>query len=328
MPPTRLALATCSNLPDWEVDDRPLVAAFEARGVEVAEPVWDDPAVDWAGFDACLIRTTWDYMERPDEYLEWAERVATVTRLFNPPGAVRWNLHKRYLRDLEERGIPTVPTVWLPRGSTPEIAEILARRGWRRAFLKPMVGATARETLRFATDEAGLARAQAHLDRLLPQEGLMLQPYLSRVETEGERSAIFFDGTSAGTDGRLAFSHAVVKRPVPGDYRVQDDFGASDAPVALEPRELEVARAAVAQVAQSGLWASGAEGDGDRLLYGRVDLLRGDPQEVFVTELELIEPSLFFRHAREAAPRLAEALLRRLHRGDGTETSGQTSICV
>lgn len=338
----RIALATCSNLPDWEVDDRPLVAALTARGVEVTEPVWDDPEVDWAGFDACLIRTTWDYMERPDEYLAWAQKVAAVTRLFNPPGAVRWNLDKRYLRDLEQRGIPTVPTVWLPRGSRPEIAETLAERGWRRAFLKPMVGATARETLRFEADGAGLARARAHLDRLLPAEGLMLQPYLSRVETEGERSAIFFQDDFEDASGRLTLSHAVVKRPVAGDYRVQDDFGATDAPVSLEPRELEVARAAAAQVAAPGLWPAEGSGDGDRLLYARVDLLRGDPDrndprrgdepEVFVTELELVEPSLFFRHAPEAAKTLTEALLRRLRgggRGDArTETSGQTSICV
>lgn len=318
----RIALATCSNLPDWEVDDRPLVTALERRGVEVAEPVWDDSAVDWSRFDACLIRTTWDYMERPDEYLAWAERVAAVTRLFNPPGAVRWNLHKRYLRDLEERRIPTVPTVWLPRGSRPEIADILAERGWRRAFLKPTVGATARETLRFDADREGVARAQAHADRLLPSEGLMLQPYLARVETEGERSAIFFQISSQDGSGRLALSHAVVKRPVPGDYRVQDDFGATDAPVTLEPRELEVARATAALVERAGLWNAGEPGDGDRLLYARVDLLRGDPQrdgespdgetEVFVSELELVEPSLFFRHAPEAAEALTGALLRRL----------------
>ena len=321
MPRTHIALATCSNLPDWEVDDRPLVAALTARGVDVAEPVWDDPSVDWSLFDACLIRTTWDYMDRPHEYVAWAEEVADVTRLLNPPGAVRWNLHKRYLRDLEERGLPTVPTVWLPRGSTPEIGVLLAERGWRRAFLKPMVGATARETLPFEADGGGLARARAHLERLLPREGMMLQPYLPRVETEGERSAIFFEDAAGG----LTLSHAVVKRPVPGDYRVQDDFGATDAPVTLEPRELEVARAAAMQVAAPGLWSPAETEDGLRLLYARVDLLRGDGSEIFVSELELVEPSLFFRHAPEAAETLAEALLRRVHR-DARALQGRQNL--
>jgi len=311
-PELHVALATCSDLPDWEVDDRPLVAALESRDVTVAQPAWDDPTVDWAGFDACLIRTTWDYMERLDEYVGWAERVAAVTPLLNPPGVVRWNTEKRYLRALEETGIRGIPTVWLPRRGAPDtpgddrvdVAALLAERGWQRAFAKPLVGATARETLRFDADEDGIARAQAHLDRLLPREGMMLQPYLPRVETDGERSAVFLEDDT----GRLAFSHAVVKRPVPGDYRVQDDFGASDAPVALEPHERALARAAVERVERPGLWSGDPD---DRLLYARVDLLRGAGDEVFVSELELVEPSLFFRHEPRAAGRLAAALLRR-----------------
>lgn len=310
--PMHLALPTCANLPDWEVDDRPLVAALEARGAAVSEPAWDDPGVDWSGFDACLIRTTWDYMERPAEYLAWAEHAGRVSRLFNPPGAVRWNLDKRYLRDLADHGIPTVPTVWLPKGTElgptgVDLPALLAEKGWERAFLKPMVGATARETLRFEATPEGLARARAHLERLLPAEGMMLQPYLPRVEREGERSGIFFQGE----DGRLELSHGVVKVPVPGDYRVQDDFGASDAPVELTRREREVAGAAVTAVERPGLWR-GDGSDDEGLLYARVDLLRGDGDEVYVSELELVEPSLFFRHHPAAAERLAEALLRRL----------------
>lgn len=300
-----IALATCSNLPDWEVDDRPLVAALEERRVRVAQPAWDDPRIDWDAFDACLIRTTWDYMERQEAYAAWAEDVAAITPFFNPPGVVRWNTDKRYLQQLEAVGIAGAPTIWLPRGSRPDLAELLAARGWRQAFLKPWIGATARETLRFRADPTGLADAQAHLDRVLPREGLMLQPYLDKVETEGERSAIFFEDES----GELAFSHAVVKRPVPGDYRVQDDFGASDEPVDLAEREMEIARGAVAAVHRPGLWPGDPD---DRLLYARVDLLRGDDDEVFVTELELVEPSLFFRHDPEAADRLADALLRRI----------------
>lgn len=313
-PHLHVALATCSDLPDWEVDDRPLVAALKARGAAVSQPAWDDPAVDWAGFDGCLIRTTWDYMERQSEYVDWAERVAAVTPLLNPPGVVRWNTDKTYLRDLERAGIPGIPTVWLPRraatGDPVDVAALLAERGWSRAFLKPVVGATARETLRFDADEEGIELAQAHVDRLLPRESLMLQPYLERVETDGERSAIFLeDGT-----GRLALSHAVVKRPVAGDYRVQDDFGATDEPVTLEPQEAEVAQAAVARVERPGLWRGEPE---ERLLYARVDLLRGNAGHegaVFVTELEVVEPSLFFRHAPDAAVVLAEGFVRRIHR--------------
>ncbi|MEC9372196.1 MAG: hypothetical protein VYC34_00055, partial [Planctomycetota bacterium] len=293
--PMRIALATCANLPDWEVDDAPLHEALRRRGVDLHQPAWDDPRFEWAACDAVLIRTTWDYMERCDEYVAWADRVAARTRLYNPPAVVRWNTHKRYLRELEERGIRTAPTVWLDRGGRADVAGLMRDRGWRRGFIKPAIGATARETLRFAADGEGLAAAQAHVDRLLPREDLMLQPYLETVETAGEVSAIFIDEE---------VTHCVRKVPVPGDYRVQDDFDAHDEPTTFSGSDLERARAAVG-AAESILNVN--------LLYARADFLR-DPAsgDLLLTELEMVEPSLFFRHGPDAADRLAEALLRRI----------------
>ncbi|MHC5114298.1 MAG: ATP-grasp domain-containing protein [Planctomycetota bacterium] len=286
----RVALPTCENLPSWEIDDRPLHEALAVRDVAVERPAWTDDTVDWSAYDACLIRTTWDYQERLDEFLAWVRATAERTRLFNPLAIVEWNTHKSYLRDVAERGFPTAPTVWLDRGRRVELAGVLADHGWERGFLKPAVGATARETMRFAATGAELASAQEHLDRLLPGEDMLLQPYLARVETEGERSAIFVDGE---------MTHSVRKIPVPGDYRVQDDFGASDEPVELTEAELDVAHGLMSSI-------------GDGLLYGRVDMLADDGGAPCVTELELVEPSLFFRHAPHAAEHLADALLRRI----------------
>ncbi|RMH04933.1 MAG: hypothetical protein D6702_01720 [Planctomycetota bacterium] len=289
----RIALATCRDLPDWEIDDRPLHAAFAARGVELAHPVWNDPTVDWSSFAAVLIRTTWDYQEHREEFVAWAERVAGRTRLFNPPGVVRWNTHKSYLRELADLGAPLAPTVWLEAGAQVTIRQILEYYPWERAFIKPLVGATARETLRFRADEEGLARAQAHLERLLPHEALMIQPYLPGIEEEGELSAVYFDGE---------FSHGVRKIPVPGDYRAQDDFGASDEPWSFGPDELDLADGVLRL----------AERRFGRLLYARIDFLRGPDGDLLLNEFEAVEPSLFFRHAPEAAGRLADALLGRL----------------
>ena len=287
-----IAVATCSSLSDQEVDDRPLFAAFERLGAEVRPVVWDDPLADWSRFEACLIRSTWDYADRRDEFVAWAERVARLTRLFNRAEIVRWNTQKDYLAELEARGAPLAPSVWLRRGSSLDVEAVMQDRRWTRGFLKPSIGATARETLRFsiapAAGAAGLREAQAHVDRLLPREGLILQPYYVSVETEGEISAIFIDGEC---------THAVRKVPVPGDYRVQDDFGASDAPYSLEPAELSLARKIVGLVNAD-------------LLYARVDFLRDDQGRLRLNELELVEPSLFFRHAPHAAERLAGALLR------------------
>lgn len=281
----RLALATCSTVPDWEIDDRVFHAALAGRGVDAPQAVWDDPTIDWSTFDAVLIRTTWDYQEKRDAFVAWAEQLTVP--LYNPAEIVRWNTHKSYLRDLEARGVPIVPTEWLARGTAPDITSLCGSRGWKRAFLKPCVGATARETLRF---EAGDPAAQAHASRLLANEDLMLQPYLSRVETEGELSAIFIDGE---------LTHGVRKIPVPGDYRVQDDFGAKD--YLIDFPDVALARRAI-------------DAAGRRLLYGRADFLIAD-EGLRLTELELVEPSLFFRHCRNAAELLAEAVFKVLMAG-------------
>jgi glutathione synthase/RimK-type ligase-like ATP-grasp enzyme len=278
-----IALATCATVPDWEIDDRVFHAALAARDIDARRCVWDDPAVDWTSFDLVLIRTTWDYQEKREAFVAWAQRIPVP--LQNPAAIIEWNTHKAYLRDLEARGVPIVPTEWLACGTTPDIASLCEGRGWPRAFLKPCVGATSRETLRF---DVGDPAAQRHADRLLAHEDVMLQPYLSTVETEGEVSAIFIDGE---------LTHAVRKVPVPGDYRVQDDFGAKDYPIAFP--DVALAKRTV-------------DAAGSALLYARADFLIAD-ERLLLTELELVEPSLFFRHGRHAADRLAQAISERLY---------------
>lgn len=299
----KIALATCSNLPGWEVDDEPLHRALRERGAEFCLEVWDDPNVDWGVYDACLIRTTWDYMEKQEEFVAWARRVGQNTLFFNPPEVIEWNTHKSYLKELEAKGVPIAPTVWLQARSTVDVPEVMAKHGWGRGFIKPMVGATARETLRFESDAAGLSAAEAHLSRTLAVEDMMLQPYLHHVETRGELSGIFFDGV---------LSHSVQKVPVNGDYRVQDDFGAKDFPVAMDSEQLALAERIVAAATDCLPCLNGQP-----LLYARVDFLWDNEGDLCVTELELVEPSLFFRHDPEAAGRLADALIKRIKKQSG-----------
>lgn len=289
---TLLALATQRDLPTWEHDDDALYAALARRGIAWERPAWNDPAVDWSRFDLVVPRTTWDYAWDRAGFVAWVDATSRVVPMANPPEILRWNTDKRYLRHLEARGVPIAPTVWLEVGDRPDLPALLAERGWSRGFLKPAFGQTARETLRFDADRSGLGAAAEHLARLLPVEPMMLQPYLPAVEVEGEHSGIFFGGV---------LSHQVQKLPVPGDYRVQDDFGATDRPASLDAAGLDVCRRAMAAIPT------------DRPLpYGRVDLLRDQRGDWVVTELELVEPSLFFRHAPEAAERLVDALLPRL----------------
>lgn len=296
----RIALATCSTLPAWERDDAPLHAALRERGVTLEQPVWDHPEVDWASFDAVLIRTTWDYQSKREAFIAWADRTAACTRLQNPAAVVRWNTDKTYLRELEALGVPIAPTTWFEVGQPHELARAVEQRGIVRGFLKPVIAANARGTFRFdAHDPAQLAAAQQHLVRSTASEPMMLQPYLSAVEREGELSAIYFDGE---------LSHAVRKIPVPGDFRTQDDYGARDEPITLAPDA-----AALAELALAGFKMITRErGWGTReLLYARVDMLRDGSGQWLLNELELVEPSLFFRHGPHAADRLATALLAR-----------------
>jgi hypothetical protein len=291
-----LALATQDALPDWEVDDLPLLEALADRGATVSRPAWRDRSIDWSRFDGVLIRTTWDYHEDLDAFLAWVARVSALTRLFNPAPVIAWNTHKSYLHDLHRLGAPVTPTAWLARGVPVDVEALCAEWKWSRGFLKPMVGSTAWETLRFTADPDGLRAAQAHVDRLLPDEDLMLQPYLDAVEASGELSLIVIDGVP---------THGVRKVPMPGDYRVQEEFGARDEPYGFAAGEQALALRIVGLAEQHLGIAPGG------LLYARVDFLRDVDGRLNLNELELVEPSMFFRHAPAAAERLAAALIAR-----------------
>ena len=285
----RLAIATCKSLPTWESDDEPFHAAFSNRGVEFASCVWDDTSVCWEDFDAVLLRTTWDYCEKHAAFLDWISEVDARTRLINPGAVVRWNATKSYLADLANGGAPIAPTRWIAVGEKLSLTGVLEREGWEQAFLKPLIGATSRATVRF--DRSSVAEAQAVLERLGGEEAFLVQPYLKRVETEGELSFIFFGGQ---------FSHAVRKIPVAGDYRVQDDFGARDK--LHDASENEVGLADEVRQAIERRFSA-------RLTYARIDFLKGARGELLVNEAELIEPSLFFRHAPQAPDLFIDALL-------------------
>ena len=210
-----LTIATCKNLPDWEQDDRSFHEALNQLGIEFELKPWDAKPFLNEKTQAVLIRTTWDYQEKPLEFLRWAKETADRVPLMNGPEVVQWNAKKTYLRDLHEAGAPLAPTLWLEQGDQVSVEQALLKNDWQQGFIKPVFGATARGTCRFGEALASMEEAQAHLDSWLAREDMMLQPYLKSVETEGEISLLYLGGE---------FSHAVQKIPVPGDYRVQDDL--------------------------------------------------------------------------------------------------------
>lgn len=278
----RIALATCEEPPVPDVDAGLVLPALAERGAETATPAWSDPDVDWGGFDLVQLSSTWDYHERADEFREWLHRAGAATRLHNPPELVEWNMDKRYLRELEERGLPVVPTIWAepPKGSVDGRAGEMRRdwanepegeaiaRGWSRAVVKPVVDLGAARLKRVPA--TGVASALAELG-----DPAMVQPFLPSLEAEGELSIIFLGGEVA---------HVVRKRPADGDFRVQEHYGASHQPVDPPTDGLELARAVLATLDEPPL-------------YGRVDMVRDLDDALCVIELELIEPALYLDKA-------------------------------
>lgn len=282
-----VALATSAALPGLSSDDRLLLLALREAGVAAEPVVWEDPYYIWDAVRTCVVRSAWDYAFRRDAFVHWARAVADRTVLWNPPSVVEWNTHKRYLLDLEARQVPIVPTRVLPAGGTTDLTALLDECGWDRAVMKAAVAQTGRYLM--AVDRETVTAGQRHLDRLLPHEDMLLQPFVDGVTTRGEVSLVFLDGE---------LSHAAVKRAVAGDFRVHDDFGGSVDPYTPTDVEIAVARDALAAV-------------GEPLLYARVDLVDGDggPR---VMELELVEPDLYFRVAPGSAARCADAIRARL----------------
>lgn len=282
---TTIAFATYDQTPSLTDDDRPAADALAARGADVRAAVWDDPAVDWRDFDAVVVRSCWDYHLRPREFLAWVAGVeAAGVPLWNPPDVVRWNFEKTYLRDLERRGVPVVPTAWVERGANLDLRAILEREGWARAVVKPTVSLSAHETWVTSVERAREDEPAAR--RTLARGGVMVQPFVEEVVSGGEWSLVFFAGE---------YSHAVLKRPANGDFRTQSDFGGSKTVAEPPAHVLGAARRAVAAVDAP-------------LLYARVDGVEVGGQ-LLLMELELIDPELYFSKVPEAAARFAGALL-------------------
>lgn len=289
-----IAIASCQNLPNWEKDDIPFFQVLTALNINYEILPWDSDT-DWSRFDACLLRTTWDYQERIEEFMAWVRRVSTQTMLLNSQSIVVWNSHKRYLQELQEAGVTIAPSEWLLQGGTYDVEQLMEQHGWDQGFIKPLIGANARECLPFDNSPDGLHKAQQHIDRLTPNEDLVLQPYLANVESFGETSGIFFAGQ---------YSHGTRKVPVEGDFRVQDDYGASDFIYQLSADELRLAKEAITYVADKF----------EMPLYARVDFLHHKNGAAFVNEVELIEPSLFFRHGGlESCQLFAQALINHIN---------------
>jgi hypothetical protein len=283
----RIALASCKRLPEPDPDQPVLTEALGRAGHEVRVLAWDDDASPFCDHDLTILRSTWNYYERVDDFIGWATRTAKTTRMLNPPSIVATNATKTYLRDLSARGVDVVPTEFVDRGARIELLPLLESRGWDAIVIKPVVSAASYRTKRFDRTTAATS-GQSFLDDLLRERGAMVQAWMPSVDTYGERSLVFIDGE---------VTHAIRKTP-----RFAGGVEQVSAEVPIADDERAFAMRALAPFMKD-------------ILYARVDMVRDEaptgPGVLRVMELEMIEPSLFFTQSSRALDRFVAALAAR-----------------
>lgn len=284
------AFLTCKDLTGFVHDDNLLVGPLEKIGWNVQSVAWDS-APDWQQFDAVVIRTTWDYTERRHDFLQTLQTIESMNvKLFNPSSIARWNSDKNYLLDLELRDIPIVPTVIHRNLFNLDLHQFFEKWNCESIVVKPVVGANAKDT--FWLDKAAVGERREALDQAFAKKSLMVQPFVESVKSEGEYSLHYFDGR---------FSHAILKTPKDGDFRVQEEHGGVVKPI--QPSKSLLTAADRVMVTS-----------GQGLLYARVDLVQSKPDDWQLMELELIEPALYLRTDPKAAGNFIEAFMRTFDR--------------
>lgn len=257
-----VALVTCSEYPNGHEDDRLVVEPLGAVGVTSSFVAWDDSTVDWSSFNVAVLRSTWDYTSRLDEFLSWAEGVQTQLTLVNPVRTVRWSCDKHYLDDLARAGAPIVPTAFVEPGDAPTVLESTIREaassaGW--VVLKPSVGAGSMDAGRFeSADDSAVDQALKHARTLLDHgRTVMVQPYLEGIDESGETALVYVGG---------GFSHSIRKEPMLSGGLIEFDG-------LFAEERISPIQATAAQRSAGDRVLDALPFDRTTLLYARVDLL-------------------------------------------------------
>ena len=280
----RCAFLTLAERADFVIDDDLALEPLARRGWQVDTVPWNRADVDWGQYELVAIRSTWDYQHHVEHFLATLAAIeASGARLENAIDIVRWNMPKTYLRELEERGVPVVPTLWRERLEPGELLPLFDATGSAEAVIKPVVSGNAQGAYRLDRKTAA-ARAE-EIEAYFANRPLMMQPFERNIVEEGEFSMIYFNGQ---------LSHSILKVPKSGDFRVQEEHGG----------DIRAIRADAALVAAGN---AAMRAIGSTLLYGRVDLVRSGTQ-LRVMELELIEPALYLRMDPGAPDRFADAI--------------------
>ena len=282
MPNYKCAFLTCDNLEGFVVDDEEAVPTLKDNCIDVDFLSWTAKA-PWENYDVVIIRAAWDYQNALPQFLEALSNIDQRTTLLNPLQIVRWNCSKNYLRELESRGVQIVPTLWPDDLAGMELEDVFEKLHTKHIIFKPLVGANADRTY-------PLRRTDLSKKLTIPNEAFtgefLAQTFMPCVISEGEFSLFYFNGE---------YSHTILKTPIKGDYRVQEEHGG-------------IINAAIPSKALLECGQEIIESLDEKLLYARVDVVRGEGEQYHLMELELIEPSLYFRMDKKSPKNFASAL--------------------
>lgn len=268
--------------------------AFEplkAHGWLAEQVSWRKTDVDWSQYAVVVVRSTWDYQSDAAGFLACLDRIeASSARLENPLALIKWNISKDYLRDLQQQGINIVPTLWFESFNLQDVLPGFEHFASDKLVIKPLISANADYTYRLT--EPSLSAMQQQLTQEFASRPFMLQPFLPAIVEEGEYSLFYFAGN---------YSHAILKRPKSGDFRVQEEHGGVLQSITPCDDMLTCARHVLAALPAEAL-------------YARIDLVRHQG-EFALMEIELIEPSLYFNMDPQAAQRFADAFVETFGKG-------------
>jgi glutathione synthase/RimK-type ligase-like ATP-grasp enzyme len=255
---------TQSNLEE----DLQLSTFLETKGLIVKHVIWNDGQIDWKQFDVVILKSPWDYHDNFDSFMLWLSGLDSAgIKVLNPYKTVLWNSDKHYLKQIAGDGLPVIASVFLEKGTIPDLAGILHTSRHEKMIVKPCVSASAKNTMLLTPDN--VSSVQHAITGLLANESFLVQPFMEEI-TQGELSFMFFNGN---------FSHSILKVPKTGDFRVQGEYGGTVQKTNTDPALINAAGKYIEKYGQG-------------TLYARVDGIISNGTFVLM-ELELIEPYLF-----------------------------------
>jgi hypothetical protein len=285
------AILTMDCLDEFEVYDELLRQPLLDLGWQMTMVSWRDKQVNWADFQAVIIRSPWDYQDDAQAFIEVLKQIEqSPAQLENNFATVCWNIDKIYLKELANNGVNIVPTLWAEQFNVNQLSASFTSLDSEQIVIKPRISANADNT--FWLKQASYQQQLPQLAKVFAKGDFMMQPFMENIISEGEYSLFYFNGK---------YSHAILKTPQTNDFRVQEEHGGSLKAIVPEEELLNCADNTMATLAEiNGM-----------PLYARVDFVRYQHSYALM-EAELIEPSLYFNMDDQSPQRFAQAFVKKM----------------